>query len=194
MKFLVEKAVLAVIHHADNLTFRGRPHDEALANSRGRPKQLVSRGSRENQFPCPILSNTFDDAGPQTRSQRYRGVFRSRSCLTLLPVPAMHRSPGRCALSRKLKGSKAFCRLRIGCGLHRLHRRVIEAWRGSVHFVFRGTGHINPMTALARRLQQRGHEVVFFGIPDIEARVRAAGVDFCRIGESDYPPGTLLET
>lgn len=58
-------------------------------------------------------------------------------------------------------------------------------------FCFPGTGHINPMTALARRLEQRGHSVVIFGIADVEARVRAAGVEFCLIGQSDYPPGTL---
>ena len=58
-------------------------------------------------------------------------------------------------------------------------------------FCFPGTGHINPMTALARALQQRGHEVVIYGIADCEARVRAAGVEFYRIGEQDYPPGTL---
>ena len=57
-------------------------------------------------------------------------------------------------------------------------------------FCFAGTGHIHPMTALARRLQTRGHEVILFGIPDIEARVRAAGIGFCAIGESDYPLGT----
>jgi UDP:flavonoid glycosyltransferase YjiC (YdhE family) len=32
---------------------------------------------------------------------------------------------------------------------------------------------------------------VLFGIADIEARVRAAGVEFHRIGAEDYPPGTL---
>ncbi len=58
-------------------------------------------------------------------------------------------------------------------------------------FCFPGTGHINPMAALARRLQQRGHTVVIFGIADMEARVKAAGVEFCLIGQSDYPPGTL---
>ncbi|HEX5284664.1 MAG TPA: nucleotide disphospho-sugar-binding domain-containing protein [Bryocella sp.] len=58
-------------------------------------------------------------------------------------------------------------------------------------FCFPGTGHINPMTALARRLQLRGHEVVLFGIADVEAAVTAAGVRFCRIGDSDYPTGTL---
>lgn len=58
-------------------------------------------------------------------------------------------------------------------------------------FCFPGTGHINPMTALARRLQKRGHEVVIFGIADTEARVNAAGIEFCLIGEKDYPLGTL---
>jgi len=58
-------------------------------------------------------------------------------------------------------------------------------------FCFPGTGHINPMTALARRLEQRGHQVVIFGIADTEARVRDAGVAFHLIGAEDYPPGTL---
>lgn len=58
-------------------------------------------------------------------------------------------------------------------------------------FCFPGTGHLNPMTALARSLQKRGHQVVIFGIADTEARVRAAGVEFYRIGLEDYPPGTL---
>ena len=60
-------------------------------------------------------------------------------------------------------------------------------------FCFPGTGHLNPLTALARRLQQRGHSVVIFGIADVESRVKAAGIDFCLIGQSDYPPGTLEE-
>lgn len=58
-------------------------------------------------------------------------------------------------------------------------------------FCFPGTGHINPMTALARALQRRGHEVVIYGIADCEERVRASGVKFYRIGEDDYPLGTL---
>jgi len=58
-------------------------------------------------------------------------------------------------------------------------------------FCFPGTGHINPMTALARRLRERGHEVVLFGIADIEDRVRATGTEFWEIGATDYPSGTL---
>ncbi len=36
------------------------------------------------------------------------------------------------------------------------------------------TGHLNPMVALARKVQTRGHKVIFIGIPDIEPTIRAA--------------------
>jgi zeaxanthin glucosyltransferase len=49
------------------------------------------------------------------------------------------------------------------------------------------TGHLNPMAALARKLQSRKHEVVFFGVPDAEPIVRAANLDFIPFGEKDYP-------
>ncbi len=58
-------------------------------------------------------------------------------------------------------------------------------------FCFPGTGHINPMTALARRLEQRGHKVIIFGIADTESRIKAAGIEFRLIGAQDYPLGTL---
>ena len=53
------------------------------------------------------------------------------------------------------------------------------------------SGHLNPMTALARRLQSRGHEVVFFGVPDVEPFARAAGLDFVPYGETEYPAGSI---
>ena len=40
------------------------------------------------------------------------------------------------------------------------------------------SGHLNPMTALARKLQSRGNEVVFIGVPDVEPFAHAAGLDF----------------
>src|SRR3954447_14190009 len=58
-------------------------------------------------------------------------------------------------------------------------------------FCFPGTGHINPITALARELERRGHKVNLFGNADTEARIRSAGIEFHLIGEQDYPPGTL---
>jgi MGT family glycosyltransferase len=53
------------------------------------------------------------------------------------------------------------------------------------------SGHLNPMTALARRLQSRGNEVVFFGVPDVEPFARAAGLDFVPYGETEYPLGSI---
>ena len=53
------------------------------------------------------------------------------------------------------------------------------------------SGHLNPMTALARRLQSRGNEVVFFGVLDVEPFARAAGLDFVPYGEREYPVGSI---
>ena len=53
------------------------------------------------------------------------------------------------------------------------------------------SGHLNPMTALARRLQSRGNEVVLFGVPDVEPFARAAGLDFVPYGEREYPVGSI---
>ena len=50
-------------------------------------------------------------------------------------------------------------------------------------------GHLNPMTTLARKLQDRGHEIVFFGLPDSEPQVRAAGLPFFPCCQEEYPPG-----
>jgi zeaxanthin glucosyltransferase len=52
-------------------------------------------------------------------------------------------------------------------------------------------GHLNPMTALARRLQSRGHEVVFIGVPDVEPFARAAGLRFVPFCENEYPAGSI---
>src|SRR5260221_12978154 len=55
------------------------------------------------------------------------------------------------------------------------------------------TGHLNPMTALARKLQSRGHEVVFIGVPDIEPVVRAARLEFVTFCENEYRPGSVAK-
>ncbi len=54
-------------------------------------------------------------------------------------------------------------------------------------------GHLNPMCALARKLQSRGHEVVFIGVPDVETIVRAAGVEFLPFCEGEYPLGSTAK-
>jgi zeaxanthin glucosyltransferase len=55
------------------------------------------------------------------------------------------------------------------------------------------TGHLNPMTALARELQSRGQEVVFIGLPDIGPVVRAANLEFVPFCENEYPPGSVAK-
>ncbi len=54
---------------------------------------------------------------------------------------------------------------------------------------FSSPGHYYPLTALGRRLQSRGHEVVYFQIADLEQPIRAAGVEFRRIGREHFPVG-----
>jgi zeaxanthin glucosyltransferase len=56
------------------------------------------------------------------------------------------------------------------------------------------TGHLNPMTALARTLQSRGNEVVFIGVPDAESIVRAANLDFVSFCEEEYPLGAVAKS
>lgn len=54
-------------------------------------------------------------------------------------------------------------------------------------------GHLNPMTALGRKLQSRGNEVVFFGVPDVEPIVRGANLNFVPFCEKEYPVGSITE-
>jgi zeaxanthin glucosyltransferase len=54
-------------------------------------------------------------------------------------------------------------------------------------------GHLNAMTALARRLKSRGHEVICIGIPDAAHGVLAAGLRFEEYGRQQFPRGTYAE-
>src|SRR5580765_8264885 len=56
---------------------------------------------------------------------------------------------------------------------------------------FSSPGHYYPLTALGRRLQSRGHDVVYFQVADLEFPIRAAGLRFRQIGEHDFPLGSL---
>ena len=52
-------------------------------------------------------------------------------------------------------------------------------------------GHLNPMTALARKYQARGHEVVFLSLPDVAPFVKAAHLPFVPCAQDAYPQGSL---
>jgi MGT family glycosyltransferase len=52
-------------------------------------------------------------------------------------------------------------------------------------------GHLNPMTALARKIQDRGHEIIFIAVLDAEPVIRAAGLQFFPFCQKHYPPGEL---
>jgi MGT family glycosyltransferase len=56
---------------------------------------------------------------------------------------------------------------------------------------FSSPGHYYPLTALGRRLQARGHHVVYFQVADLERPIRAAGLEFRQIGREDFPLGAL---
>ena len=56
------------------------------------------------------------------------------------------------------------------------------------------TGHLNPMTGLVCKLQSRGQEVVFIGVPDTERAHRAADLQFVPFCENEYPPGSIDES
>ncbi|MBE9004729.1 glycosyltransferase [Fortiea sp. LEGE XX443] len=55
------------------------------------------------------------------------------------------------------------------------------------------TGHLNTMLPLGKELQQRGHRVTLFGFLEAEAKTLAAGLEYCAIGQAEYPVGANAE-
>src|ERR1700743_3297739 len=55
------------------------------------------------------------------------------------------------------------------------------------------SGHLNPMIALARRLQSRGHSITFMSVPDAGSIIRGANLDFLPLGETEYPLGAMTK-
>lgn len=53
------------------------------------------------------------------------------------------------------------------------------------------TGHVNPMTSLARKLQSRGQDVVFICLADMAPFVEAAELPFVTCSETIYPAGSM---
>ncbi|MBD1842053.1 glycosyltransferase [Cyanobacteria bacterium FACHB-63] len=55
------------------------------------------------------------------------------------------------------------------------------------------TGHLNPMTTLGWKLQQRGHQVTLFGLLDAQSAAHSAGLGFRAIGQSNFPLGAMAQ-
>src|SRR5260370_33992083 len=55
------------------------------------------------------------------------------------------------------------------------------------------SGHLNPMSALARQLQSRNHDVVMFSVPVGESIARAAGLPFVPFAEREFSTDKLGE-
>jgi len=55
------------------------------------------------------------------------------------------------------------------------------------------TGHLNPMTALGKELQHRGHQVTIFGRLDSQAKVEVSRLGFQSIGTTAYPLGATAQ-
>jgi zeaxanthin glucosyltransferase len=54
-------------------------------------------------------------------------------------------------------------------------------------------GHFNPMSALARQLQSRNHDVVVLSLPLIEPLARAANLSFIPFGAKEFPDKASAE-
>ena len=55
------------------------------------------------------------------------------------------------------------------------------------------TGHINPFASLARSLIDRGHQVTFAHMPDMQKMINLRGLDFVPVGRTSFPTGWIAE-
>jgi zeaxanthin glucosyltransferase len=56
-----------------------------------------------------------------------------------------------------------------------------------------GPGHFNPMSAVARQLQSRKHDVVMLSLPFVEPLASAANLPFIPFGEEEFPDEVSAE-
>ena len=54
-------------------------------------------------------------------------------------------------------------------------------------------GHFNPMSALARQLQSRNHDVVVLSLPLIAPLAHAANLSFIPFGAKEFPDQASVE-
>lgn len=54
-------------------------------------------------------------------------------------------------------------------------------------------GHLNPMLSLAKELNKRSHQVIFYQIPELENKITSQGLIFSPIGKTEYSSSFLQE-
>lgn len=54
-------------------------------------------------------------------------------------------------------------------------------------------GHLNPMCVLASELKRRGHEVVFFCVPEVARMLTVGGTEHVVIGKTVFPEGSVKQ-
>ena len=86
--------------------------------------------------------------------------------------------------SRKLSGHREY----VDSALADCHHSLLFATNiMKIGFVsLYGPGHFNPMSALARQLQSRHHNVVMLSLPFIEPLARAANLPFIPFGAEGF--------
>lgn len=52
-------------------------------------------------------------------------------------------------------------------------------------------GHINPFIYIAKELETKGHEIVFFQVAEVKARIEKAGMKLHPIGKNVLPPNAV---
>ncbi|ADV82649.1 glycosyltransferase, MGT family [Terriglobus saanensis SP1PR4] len=83
--------------------------------------------------------------------------------------------------------SAAHCRISVV--IYGTQRETILARIGFL--ILSGAGHLYPSVTLAKALQERGNEIVFFGVPDVTHVITEQGLNFVPYGFTEYPVGTL---
>jgi zeaxanthin glucosyltransferase len=60
-------------------------------------------------------------------------------------------------------------------------------------FALAWTGHLNPLFALSDELSGRGHEVIFFHVPEFREQIESRGFSFRSYGEGRFPAGIFAQ-
>src|SRR5262245_10414887 len=150
--------------------------------SSGRPQESPNRRNSRQETARVISLSFFNEQ----RESAWSPKAEAPAPAVDMPKHTIKRKGESSVNEPKLIGSTGVARPRGA-----LSRRE-ERSRGRIGILsFSSPGHYYPLTALGRRLQSRGHEVVYFQVADLERPIREAGLEFRQIGREDFPLGAL---